>query len=136
MQICFPVTRDDGPKSPLSKHFGSAPLFVIADTDKGALRAVENKNPHHSHGACQPLRSLSGESLDSVVVGGIGMGALTKLQKAKLRVFLAGAHRTVEEALDAAKSGSLKEATAESACAHRGHGPHGHGRPMGPCRDR
>ncbi len=131
MQVCFAVTRDEGPKSPLSKHFGSAPLFVIADTDTGALRAVTNKNPHHSHGACQPLRSLKGESLDSVVVGGIGMGALAKLNKASLRVFLAGEHRTLEEALDAVKSGSLREATPGSACAGHGHGPHGQGQGRG-----
>ena len=122
MQICFPVTRDEGSASPLSKHFGSAPLFLIADTDEASCRSVPNKNPHHSHGACQPLRSLSGESIDAVVVVGIGMGALAKLEKAKLQVFLAGQHRTVEEALAAIKAGALEKATSSTACAGHGHG--------------
>jgi predicted Fe-Mo cluster-binding NifX family protein len=127
MQLCFPVTRDEGLQSPLSKHFGSAPLFLIADTDNKGLRSVANKNPHHSHGACQPLRSLSGQSIDAVVVGGIGMGALAKLKKAGLQVFLAGEHRTVEDALGAITAGALEEASASSACRGHGHVAHGQG---------
>ena len=79
MNICIPVTEDNGTASPVSRHFGSAPLFLIVDTDSGACRAVPNRNQHHSHGMCMPLASLAGERIDGMVVGGIGMGALSKL---------------------------------------------------------
>lgn len=133
MNLCFPVTADAGLKSPLSQHFGSAPLFVVFDTESGACRAIPNRNLHHGHGMCQPLASLAGEQLDGMVVGGIGMGALMKLGAAGIRVFLSE-DATVEEAVAAYTSGSLREATPATACAHHGAGPHGHeGSARGPC---
>ena len=32
MKVCVPVTHDQGLQSPVSGHFGSAPLFVLVDT--------------------------------------------------------------------------------------------------------
>ena len=128
MNLCIPVTEDQGLKSPVSAHFGSAPLFMIVDTDTGVCRSLPNKNLHHGHGMCQPLMSLAGERLDGVAVGGIGMGAINKFQAANLRVFISG-EATVEETVAAFKTGALKEATPATACGHHGHGPHGHAGP-------
>jgi predicted Fe-Mo cluster-binding NifX family protein len=131
VNVCIPVTEDQGIKSPVSLHFGSAPLFLFVETDTGTCRAVPNGNQHHGHGDCQPLRALAGETIDNLIVGGIGMGAINQLQAAGIRVFIARAG-TVEDALAALESGSLAEASPATACGHQGHGPHGHGR--GPCR--
>jgi predicted Fe-Mo cluster-binding NifX family protein len=119
MKICIPVTEDQGLKSPVSAHFGSAPMFLIVDTDSQKSHVISNQNSHHEHGMCHPLKALAGETVDGVVVGGIGMGALTKLKMAKIRVFLAE-HPTVEEVLASLKSGTLKEVDPEMACG--GHG--------------
>jgi predicted Fe-Mo cluster-binding NifX family protein len=121
MNICIPVTEDNGTASPVSSHFGSAPLFMIVDTDTGACRAVPNRNAHHSHGMCMPLASLAGESIDGMVVGGIGMGALAKLGAAGVRVFRSE-HATVEETMAAFRAGSLKTMSPDKACAHHRHG--------------
>lgn len=126
MNICIPVTKDAGLESPVSSHFGSAPLFVIVDTESKACRAVPNRTHSHGHGACQPLASLSGEAIDGVVVGGIGMGALAKLQAANIRVYQASV-ATVGAALAAFAGGVLQEATPATACTHHGHGAHDHG---------
>jgi predicted Fe-Mo cluster-binding NifX family protein len=126
MRICIPVTEDLGIKSPVSAHFGSAPLFMIVETESGTCRAVKNGNMHHGHGMCQPLQSLQGEELDGMVVGGIGAGALYKLMAAGIQVFLSE-HETVEETVAAYTAGSLRTVTPDIACAHHGHGPHGHG---------
>jgi len=126
MNLCIPVTEDKGLQSPVSAHFGSAPIFVIVDTGSGACRSLPNENLHHGHGMCQPLRALAGEQLDGVAVGGIGMGALDKFRAANVRVFLSG-EATVEETVAAFKAGALREATPATACGHHGHGPHGHG---------
>jgi predicted Fe-Mo cluster-binding NifX family protein len=121
MTLCIPVTKDDGTTSPVSPHFGSAPLFMIVDTDSGACRAVSNRNAHHGHGACMPLASLAGESIQGVVVGSIGMGALSKFDAVGVRVFRTE-HATVEETVAAFKAGSLEPMSPEMACAHHGHG--------------
>ncbi len=123
MNICIPVIQDNGLQSPVSLHFGSAPIFMVVDTESGNRRAITNRNLHHDHGMCRPLAQLAGESLDAMLVGGIGMGALNRLRAANIRVFFSD-RSTVEEALAAFKAGSLREVDPATACAHHGDGPH------------
>ena len=104
MQICIPVVEDRGLESRVSAHFGSAPGFMIVDTESGNARLIGNSNQHHAHGMCQPLAALAGETVEGIVVGGIGMGALMKLQAAGIMVYRA-VHPTVGETLAALHGG-------------------------------
>ncbi len=128
MKLCIPVTKDDGLKSPVCAHFGSAPLFLVVDTESGDCRTIANNNQHHAHGMCQPLAVLAGEAMDAIAVGGIGMGALGKLQTAGVRVYLAE-QATVAATLAALAAGDLAEIDPGRACSQhgQGHGQHGHG---------
>jgi predicted Fe-Mo cluster-binding NifX family protein len=119
MNICIPVIEDQGVKSRISDHFGSAPCFLIVDTDSELCRSIPNRNQHHDHGMCRPLASLEGEALDGIVVAGIGMGALGKLQFAGFQVFRAE-QATVEETLAAFKAGQLRPMTPGATCHHHG----------------
>jgi predicted Fe-Mo cluster-binding NifX family protein len=121
MRICFPVDEDRGLASPVCAHFGSAPVFLIVDTESRETVPVANTNQHHAHGMCQPLAALAGHSIDALVVGGIGWGAYQKLQAADIQVFLAE-HPTVEAALAAHAEGRLAPVTRDSACGRHGHG--------------
>jgi predicted Fe-Mo cluster-binding NifX family protein len=121
MQVCVPIDEDRGLESHVCAHFGSAPAFMIVDTETSTCRAIVNANQHHGHGMCAPLASLEGEQLDGMVVGGIGMGALRKLEAANIRVYLA-AHPTVGETVAAFKAGTLRAVEPGMACAHHGHG--------------
>jgi len=121
MKICIPVESDQGIDSQVSAHFGSAPIFMIVDSDTLNCKAIINTNEHHSHGMCQPLAVLKSEKFDGIVVGGIGMGAFNKLQAAKIKVFRTKLS-TIKEAIDAHKSGTLKEVTEKTACASHGSG--------------
>ena len=125
MLIAIPIEKDEGLESRVCAHFGSAPGFLIVDTESAVCRAVLNLNQHHAHGACMPLASLQGERLDGVVVGGIGAGALAKLNAAGLSVYLASAP-TVAETVAALKTGSLEPVAPGMACGHHGQG-HGCG---------
>lgn len=127
MNICIPITDDQGLDSPVCAHFGSAPAFLIVDTDSGSCRAITNGNRHHAHGHCTPLASLQGERIDAMVVGGIGAGALAKLAAAGIPVHMAE-QATVRETVDAMVAGTLPVMGADLACAHHGHsGSHHHG---------
>ncbi len=119
MNICIPVIESKGLDSVVSEHFGSAPAFLIVDSENGRHHAVENSDQHHAHGMCQPLAALGGEKVDAIVVGGIGMGALLKLQAAKIDVYLAQAG-TAGETVAALKAGRLRAVTPETACGHHG----------------
>jgi predicted Fe-Mo cluster-binding NifX family protein len=124
VQICIPVIEDRGLDSRVSGHFGSAPGFMIVDTESGTCRLIGNHSEHHAHGTCQPLAALAGEPVDGIIVGGIGMGALMKLQAAGVTVYRA-MHPTVAETIAAFKSGTLERLGDDGACAsHQGH--HGH----------
>lgn len=121
MQLCVPVLDDQGLESRVCPHFGSAPAFMFVDTDSGTCRAKVNDNAHHAHGMCQPLAALAGEAVDGLIVGGIGMGALMRLQAAGIAVYRA-VHPTVGETIAAFKEGSLRPVGQDGACAgHHGH---------------
>ena len=121
MNICIPVNEDKGLQSEVCAHFGSAPAFMMVDTDNGTCRAITNNNQHHGHGMCMPLQSLQGEHIDGMVVGGIGMGALNKLNAANIKVYVSD-FSTVAETVDAFKAGTLKPMQPGMACAHHGQG--------------
>jgi predicted Fe-Mo cluster-binding NifX family protein len=120
MHLCVPVLDNQGLDSLVCGHFGSAPAFMIVDSESGDCRLVANNNAHHAHGMCQPLAVLGGESIDGIIVGGIGMGALMKLQAAGITVYRAQ-HPTVGETVTAFKAGTLQPIGAEEACAGHGH---------------
>jgi predicted Fe-Mo cluster-binding NifX family protein len=121
MNVCIPVNADQGLHSPVCAHFGSAPLFMMVDTDSGGCRAIPNDNAHHEHGTCMPLASLQGERIDGMVVGGIGRGALNKLVAAGVRVYFTECP-TVAEVMNAFLAGTLRSMHPDMACAHHEHG--------------
>ncbi|HET6421712.1 MAG TPA: NifB/NifX family molybdenum-iron cluster-binding protein [Geobacteraceae bacterium] len=129
MKVCFPIEKDEGLSSVLSGHFGSAPMFMLVDIESKNATAIANSDQHHSHGACNPLRTLEGRQIDGIVVGSIGAGALNHLTRSGIRVFRAqGA--TVGENADLIASNSLLEFTGQECCPGHGNGSgqaHGHG---------
>ncbi len=87
MRVCFPVMEDQGVESQVFGHFGSAPGFVVVDMITSELTSINNSDQIHEHGACNPVAGLGGHQVDVIVVGGIGGGALHKLNSAGMRVF-------------------------------------------------
>ena len=79
MKICFPVQKDDGIDSTVYNHFSSAPFFVIVDTETDALSTINNRDEDYTHGVCNPMKALDDQKVDAIVVGGIGVGTLTRL---------------------------------------------------------
>ena len=120
MKLCVPVQKDEGLESCVCGHFGSAPFFILYDTKKQSRKTVNNTDQHHAHGACHPLSMLSGETIDVVLVGGIGARALQKFNSQGIRVFQS-VEGTVEENVDRFTKNTLLELTADNACMHHGH---------------
>jgi predicted Fe-Mo cluster-binding NifX family protein len=123
MKLCFPVERNEGLDSPVFGHFGSAPMFVLVDTDTQEVREIANRDLHHAHGACKPLRALGGQAADAIVVGGIGAGALLGLNRAGIKVYQAEG-LTIADNLTCLREASLQVLSPEQVCG--GHS-HGHG---------
>ncbi len=125
MKICFPVRKNEGLESRIFGHFGSAPMFVVADTETREVQEVVNRDQRHVHGACRPLKALGGQVYDAIVVGGIGAGALSGLNRAGLKVYQAQ-NATVSENIESIEKGDLCEIKHDQVCAEHRHG-HGHG---------
>jgi len=89
MKVCFPVAENQGLDSQVYGHFGSAPGFVVVDVATSVITAINNSDRIHQHGACNPVAGLEGHHVDAIVVGGIGGGALQKLNRAGMRVYKA-----------------------------------------------
>ena len=119
MTVCFPVESDMGLESRVYGHFGSAPMFIICDTESGGLSQVDNRDERHEHGRCSPIKALDGHSVDAVVVGGIGAGAIGKLNALDIKVFRAE-KTTVKENLELIRNSALPEISMDSACGRHG----------------
>jgi len=120
MKVGFAVHSQEGIESKVYDHFGSASAFIIVDTEGKEVLTVNNKDLHHVHGACNPIMALDGKSVDAMVVGGIGAGALAKLNALGIKVYEAGAP-TVKENLALLGENKLQELSVYNACrAHQG----------------
>jgi predicted Fe-Mo cluster-binding NifX family protein len=120
MKICFPVSKVDGMESEVYGHFGSAPAFLVIETDSNTVTTINNKDQHHEHGACNPLKALNNQKVDAIVVGGIGGGALNKLKQLGIKVFQSQAS-TIKENVAMFNKQGLPEFAATHCCPGHGH---------------
>jgi predicted Fe-Mo cluster-binding NifX family protein len=120
MKIGFAVQLNEGMESIVYGHFGSAPAFIIVDTEQNQVLGLDNKNMHHEHGACNPIMALNGNQIDAMIVGGIGGGALMKLNAMGIKVYGAAA-MTVQENIALLADDRLQELSMDNSCrAHQG----------------
>ena len=115
MRIAFPVQDDIGVESVVYSHFGSAPVFVIVDPATNATASVSNRDQHHAHGSCNPMRALDNQQVDAIIVGGIGAGALTRLNQMGIAVHRAQAE-TIQANMALFTSQSLPVLTMQGCC--------------------
>ena len=115
MKICFPVESDKGLDSEVFGHFGSAPIFIAFDTLTKSIDTINNQDLGHVHGMCNPLKALDGKMVDVIVVGGIGAGAINKLNEMGIKVYRAS-EGTVRDNIRIFKNNTMFEMTVEHAC--------------------
>ena len=123
MRICIPVARDFGLDSVTYGHFGSAPCFLVVDSETMDIQRIDNSNDDHQHGACNPVGIIAGQSIDAAIVGGIGRRALMAFQSVGVDVlrFEGG---TVGEAIESLKQNRLPRFGSEDSCCGHGQGEH------------
>ena len=120
MKVCFPVLENNGLTSQVFGHFGSAPGFVVVDMSTNEVTTINNSDQIHQHGACNPVAGLGGHQVDAIVVGGIGGGALHKLNSAGMRVFQAH-EGTISENIALFRTNELPEYRPGHTCGGHGH---------------
>lgn len=123
MKICIPVSENKGLKSIPFGHFGSAPIFVVCNLNNYEVSTINNGDLEHEHGKCQPLKALNGENVDAVIVGGIGQGAIMKLNSMGIKVYKA-IEGDIKENIEMLKQNKLNEFPQNHTCSHDGCGHH------------
>ncbi|HCY86979.1 MAG TPA: diguanylate cyclase [Desulfobacteraceae bacterium] len=127
MKLCFPVKTDKGLESNIFGHFGSAPFFVVFNTEDTSLFTIDNQDLGHIHGQCNPMKALDGQVVDAVIVGGIGAGAIRGLNNKGITVYRAG-DGNIKANIELFRDKKLSEMTMAHTCG--GHGDacgHSHG---------
>ena len=119
MKVGFAVQADEGMESIVYGHFGSAPAFIIVDTELKQVLGLDNRNMHHEHGACNPIMALNGNQIDAMVVGGIGPNAIMKLNAMGVKVYRAVA-ATVSGNVDLLGENRLQELSMDDSCRQHG----------------
>jgi len=119
MKVCFPIEIDNGVDSVVYGHFGSAPMFLICDTETNENEVINNQNLSHAHGMCSPIQALDGRRVDAIVVGGIGAGAINKLNMMGIKVYRA-VEDTIQKNIQLFNDESMPEITLEHACNQHG----------------
>lgn len=117
MKVCIPVQENKGLDSIAYDHFGSAPFFLIYDLAKEEIKVIVNGDLHHAHGMCQPLNALGGEKVDAIMVGGIGAGALMKLNNQGVKAYRVEGGSAAEN-IELLKRNELKEFSINTSCQH------------------
>jgi predicted Fe-Mo cluster-binding NifX family protein len=118
MKVCIPVNRAHGLESRVHEHFGSAPVLLIVETESMKVEVLQNQNHRHKHGKCNPVASLTGKSIDTVIVGGIGGQALERLNQNGIAVYKSEPG-IVANAITALKDNRLAEIAPGDLCGDR-----------------
>lgn len=119
MRVCIPVEENRGEKSIAYNHFGSAPFFLIYNLENNEMKVIDNGDLDHAHGMCQPLKALGGEQIDVILVGGIGGGALVKLNNQGIKVYQVSSG-TVLQNIELLKNKQLREFLLSNSCNQHG----------------
>ncbi len=120
MKVCFPIDNNQGLDSQVFNHFGSAPEYLIVDLMTKEIQSLNNSDRVHQHGSCNPVAGLGGHHVDAIVVGGIGGGALQKLNVAGIRAFNTNGG-SISENIEMLKAGTLKEYKPGHTCGGHSH---------------
>lgn len=123
MKICIPVKENNGLESIPYNHFGSAPFFLVVDTETNDVTAINNGDLNHEHGKCQPIKAIGGADIDVVLVLGIGAGAINKLNSMDVKVFKANP-TSLKENIDLFNDNKLIEFSPANSCTGHNCGHH------------
>ena len=121
MRICVPTIDDREHLSEVCNHFGSAPYFIVYDSEANTYETVNNSVSEHEHGTCRPTLNLREMNVDTVICKGLGRRAIQKLNEAGIKVCKAELSYVKEIVLSLTET-ELEEIDASDAC--QGHGCH------------
>lgn len=114
MNLCIPVDENLGLKSVICLHFGTALKLMVVDSKTLSFEIYENPDRARKDPA-KILQFLSQHLVKSVVVGGIGIAMLDRLNTAGISVF-SSKEDTVADIVQAYNKGTINPVTLGASC--------------------
>jgi predicted Fe-Mo cluster-binding NifX family protein len=118
-RVAVPSEAPGGLEARRSGHFGRCDCFTVVEVVDGEIAAVEVvPNFSHEEGGCmRPVLLLAENTVDAIVVDGIGGRPLMGFNQVGISVH-AGLGADVQTAVAAYIQGALPEVGLEGACQH------------------
>ena len=119
VRIAVPSEAPGGLTARRSGHFGRCDCFTVVEIVDGAVSAVEvvQNAPHEEGGCMRPVLMLAENTVDAIVVDGIGGRPLQGFNQVGITVH-AGMGPDVQTAVAAYVQGELPMVGMEGACRH------------------
>ncbi len=121
MKIAVPVEDRDNQNAKPYSHFGSAPFFLIYETETEQVEILDNRNHKHEHGNCSPMDALADLQVKGIIVSGIGGRAIEQLTHLGITVYQSCCG-SISENLKALVQGKLARFSVERCCGHHRQG--------------
>jgi len=117
-KIAIPSNGEGGLDGTRSGHFGHCDVFTLVDVENGEIKEVSIlQNQEHVQGGCMvPVNLLSDNSVNALIVGGIGMRPLMGFNQVGINVYHDDQRTEIEPVVKDLIAGKLQEISNDQVC--------------------
>ncbi len=116
--IAVPSNNPGGMDADLAGHFGHCDIFTLVNIEEGKISDVKTlpSVPHEQGGCMAPVNYLSGEGVNILVAGGMGMRPLMGFESVGINVYHYNGHTKISDIIEAFIDDKLPKFTSENTC--------------------
>ncbi|MDA3916647.1 MAG: NifB/NifX family molybdenum-iron cluster-binding protein [Deltaproteobacteria bacterium] len=117
-KIAIPSNGQGGLDGTRAGHFGHCDVFTLVDVENGEIKEVSIlQNQEHVQGGCMvPVNLLSDNSVNALIVGGIGMRPLMGFKQVGIDVYHDDQRAEIEPVVKDLIAGKLTEISNDQVC--------------------
>ena len=117
-KIAIPSNGEGGLDGTRAGHFGHCDVFTLVDVENDEIKEVSIlQNQEHAQGGCMvPVNLLSDNSVNALIVGGIGLRPLMGFKQVGINVYHDDQRAEIEPVVKDLIAGKLSEITNDQVC--------------------
>jgi len=117
-KIAIPSNGEGGLDGTRAGHFGHCDVFTLVDVENGEIKEVSIlQNQEHAQGGCMvPVNLLSENSVNALIVGGIGLRPLMGFKQVGINVYHDDQRAEIEPVVKDLIDGKLQEISNDQVC--------------------
>ncbi|WP_136809760.1 NifB/NifX family molybdenum-iron cluster-binding protein [Desulfosediminicola flagellatus] len=118
MRIAVPSEGAGGLDGVRAGHFGHCDVFTLIDLENGEITQTSIlQNVSHVQGGCMvPVNLLANNSVDALIVGGIGMRPLMGFQQVGIKVYHEGERQAIRPVVEDMIAGKIPLIAEDQVC--------------------